>query len=52
MSGTLQSGLTFVDNHNGTGRISGVPARGTRTVTFTATNSYGSTTRSVTILIL
>jgi hypothetical protein len=45
-SGTLPSGLTFVDNGNGTGTISGTPASGTGgtyPVTISATNASGST---------
>ena len=49
MTGTLPKGVTFVDNHNGTGRLSGTPARGTAktyTLSFTATNVYGTATRT------
>jgi hypothetical protein len=55
MSGALPSGLTFVDNHNGTARISGTPTRGaTRTysVVITATNIYGTTTRALMLIVL
>ena len=41
MSGALPAGVTFVDNGDGTGTLSGTPAAGTggaRTLTFTATN--------------
>lgn len=44
-NGTLPSGVTFVDNHNGTGTLSGTPASssaGTYKITFTATNGIGS----------
>ncbi|MGZ4738677.1 MAG: putative Ig domain-containing protein [Ilumatobacteraceae bacterium] len=55
MSGALPTGLTFVDNHDGTARISGTPARGTSrtyTLIFTAKNTYGSATRTLTLLVL
>ena len=54
MTGTLPSGLTFVDNHNGTARISGTPARrtsGTYTLVFTAKNIYGTATRTLTLRV-
>ena len=41
----LPAGVTFVDNGNGTGTLSGTPAAGTGGIyalTFTATNSVGS----------
>lgn len=42
-SGALPSGVTFVDNHNGTGTVSGIPgASGTFILTFTASNGVGS----------
>jgi hypothetical protein len=40
-SGPLPAGVTFVDNHNGTGRLAGTPAGGTAgtyPITFTATS--------------
>jgi hypothetical protein len=43
-SGTLPSGVTFVDGGNGTGRLSGTPAAGSEgsyTLVFTATNGSG-----------
>jgi Putative Ig domain/FG-GAP-like repeat/Cadherin-like domain len=43
--GTLPGGVTFVDNLNGTGTLSGTPASGTSgayPLTFTATNGVGS----------
>ena len=43
--GTLPAGVTFVDNGNGTGTLSGTPAAGTGgtyALTFTATNVAGS----------
>ena len=42
----LPAGITFVDNGNGTGTLSGTPAAGTGgsyAITFTATNTVGST---------
>jgi hypothetical protein len=42
---TLPSGVTFVDNGNGTGTLSGTPASGTGgtySITFTANNGVGS----------
>jgi hypothetical protein len=44
-SGALPSGVTFVDQHDGTGIFSGVPphnAKGVYTVTVTATNGVGT----------
>jgi hypothetical protein len=44
-TGTLPSGVTFVDNGNGTGKLSGTPASGTAgsyPITFTASNGVGS----------
>ncbi len=55
MTGTLPKGVTFVDNHNGTGRLSGTPARGTAkiyTLLFTATNVYGTATRTFFLQVL
>ena len=43
--GALPSGVTYVDNGNGTGTLSGTPAAGTGgtyAITFTATNGVGS----------
>ena len=45
LTGTLPGGVTFVDNLNGTGTLSGTPAAGTAgayTFTFTLTNGVGS----------
>ncbi|MBZ5705507.1 MAG: choice-of-anchor D domain-containing protein [Acidobacteriia bacterium] len=42
-AGALPSGVTFTDNHNGTGTLGGTPsAAGTFIVTFTASNGVGS----------
>ena len=42
-SGTLPAGVSFVDNHNGTGTLSGKPtAAGTFNVSFTANNGVGN----------
>ena len=50
--GTVPPGLTFVDNNNGTARLSGVPSgRGTYAVTFTAKNVYGTATRTLTLMV-
>jgi len=53
-SGTLPSGVTFTDNGNGTGTLAGTPANGTAgtySITFTATNSAGSTNQSFTLAV-
>ena len=45
VTGALPAGVTFVDNGNGTGTLSGTPAAGTAgayAFTFTATNGVGS----------
>jgi hypothetical protein len=44
-SGALPTGVTFVDNHNGTGTLAGIPASGTAgnyPITFTPSNGVGS----------
>ncbi len=55
-SGSLPSGVTFVDNGNGTGKLSGTPATGTAgtyPITFTAHNGVGSdATQSFTLTVL
>jgi hypothetical protein len=54
VSGTLPSGVTFVDHGTGTGTLSGTPAAGTGgtyPLTFTATNSVGSATQSFTLTV-
>ena len=54
-AGTLPTGLSFVDNGNGTGAISGTPAAGTQgtyPVSISATNISGSTsTLALTITV-
>ncbi len=53
-SGALPSGVTFVDNHDGSGSIAGTPAAGTGgtyPVTMTANNGITSTTEQVTITV-
>jgi hypothetical protein len=53
-SGPLPGGLTFTDNGNGTASIAGTPAAGTAgsyPVAVTATNSSGSATRRVTMVV-
>ena len=42
-SGLLPTGVTFVDNHNGTGTLSGIPlAGGVYSISFSAQNGIGS----------
>ena len=42
-SGTMPSGVMFVDNHNGTGTLSGTPTtNGVYNINFTASNTSGS----------
>jgi hypothetical protein len=51
---TLPSGLTFVDQGNGTGLLSGTAGPGTGgsySITFTATNSSGSGVQSFTLVL-
>ena len=51
-STALPGGVTFIDNGNGTGTLSGTPDAGTagaHAMTFTATNSSGTTTQSFTL---
>jgi hypothetical protein len=53
-SGALPSGLTFKDNGNGTGTISGTAASGTAgtyPVTLTATNASGTGSEAVTVTV-
>jgi len=54
-SGTLPGGVTFTDNGNGTGKLSGTPASGTAgtySITFTASNGVGSNaTQSFTLTV-
>jgi Putative Ig domain len=55
MTGTLPKGLTFVPATNGTAKLSGTPLRGTSgiyTLTFKATNVYGTTNRTFVLLVL
>ncbi|MGO9752880.1 MAG: beta strand repeat-containing protein, partial [Solirubrobacteraceae bacterium] len=50
----LPSGVTFVDNGNGTATLSGTPAAGTAgsyAVTITATNGTGTATQSFTLTV-
>ena len=51
-TGALPTGVTFVDNGNGTATISGTPAAGTGgsyPITITATNANGTTTQVFTL---
>jgi hypothetical protein len=53
-TGALPSGVTFVDNHNGTASLAGKPAAGTggsRKITIKATNSGGSTSQTFTLVV-
>ena len=53
-TGTLPSGVTFVDNGNGTASLAGTPAAGTGgsySFTITATNSLGTTTQTFTLIV-
>ena len=53
-TGTLPKFVLFVDNHNGTGYLLGIPLPntvGTYHITITATNGVGSTTQAFTLLI-
>src|SRR5262249_36780343 len=52
--GVLPSGVTFVDNGNGTATLSGTPAtgsNGTYPLTISATNIVGSTSQSFTLTV-
>jgi hypothetical protein len=55
VSGALPSGVTFVDNRDGTATLGGIPAAGsggTRTITITASNGPSSqTTQSFTLTV-
>ncbi|PYU05528.1 MAG: hypothetical protein DMG33_10600, partial [Acidobacteria bacterium] len=51
----LPTGVTYVDNGNGTGTLSGTPAantNGTYNISFTAANAVGSFTQSFTLTVL
>jgi streptogramin lyase len=53
-TGTLPNGISFVDNGNGTATLTGTPstgAGGAYPLTLTATNSYGSATKNVTLSV-
>ncbi len=53
-TGVLPSGITFTDNGNGAGTLSGTPASGTSgtyPITFTASNSAGSVSQSFTLTV-
>src|SRR5262249_21748435 len=54
-SGQLPSGLTFVDNGNGTGTLAGVTpitSRGTYNLVFTAMNAAGMDAQNFTLLVV
>ena len=54
-TGTLPTGVTFVDNHNGTATLAGIPATGTANtypLTITATNNVSSATQSFTLTVV
>ena len=54
MSGTLPAGVTFSPRTDGTARLSGTPASGTAgtyALVFTAKNTYGTATRTFTLLV-
>ena len=51
-SGALPPGITFTDNHNGTGSLSGTPTSGgTFSITLTATNSLGSANQTFALTV-
>ncbi len=50
-TGTLPSGLTFADNKNGTGTLSGTAAPGTYTIALTAASSAGTTSQTITLTV-
>jgi len=54
-SGTLPTGVSFVDNGNGTGTLTGTPAGGsnpTYNISFKATNSASNQTQSFTLTVI
>jgi hypothetical protein len=54
VAGTLPAGVTFADNGNGTGTLSGTPAAATGAIyplTFTATNSVGGATQAFSLTV-
>lgn len=51
-SGTLPAGISFVDNHDGSGLLTGIPAAGgTFNLTLSATNAAGNATQSFTLTV-
>ena len=53
-SGTLPAGVSFTSLSDGTARLAGTPATGTAgtyPITFTATNTVGSTTQAFTLIV-
>nr|AUN36709.1 hypothetical protein [uncultured bacterium] len=52
VTGTLPPGLTFTDNHNGSGTLAGTPTTGgVYGITFVASNSGGSSSQSFTLTV-
>jgi hypothetical protein len=52
LTGTLPAGVTFTDNHNGTGTLTGTPATGgVFLVNLIATNSTGSSSQPFTLTV-
>ena len=54
MTGSLPAGLSFTDNSNGTGAISGTPNAGTGgvyTITISAKNSLGTSSQTFTLTV-
>ena len=48
---TLPSGVSFTDNRNGTGTLSGTAAAGTYTVTITAASTAGTASQTITLTV-
>jgi hypothetical protein len=51
-TGALPAGVMFIDNHNGTGTLSGTPtASGSFNITLTASNTVGAVTQSFALTV-